>query len=126
LFEAWSQTLVGAYEPRRYALNVDPAESDLAQVEEQQLLNNLSPVRATYHLAEQFEVDARDQSGFNRSILLMWFLIALLIAEQFLSYLLGYHPVAAAAGAGGAASVAAARALARRATAVPANRSSSA
>ncbi|MFM8253525.1 MAG: BatA domain-containing protein [Planctomycetota bacterium] len=126
LFEAWSQTLAGSYEPRRYALNVDPAESDLAQVEEQQLLNNLSPVRATYHLAEQFEVDARDQSGFNRSILLMWLLIALLIAEQFLSYLLGYHPVAAGAGAGSAAGVAAARALARRATVVPGNRSSSA
>jgi hypothetical protein len=102
---------------------VDPAEGDLAQEDEQRLLNNLSPVRATYHLAEQFEVDSRNQSGFNRSILLMWLLIALLIGEQFLSYLLGYHPVAAAGKAAGGGGLAAARAFTRQAVPVATNSS---
>lgn len=123
IFEAWSQTVTGAYEPRRYALNVDPAEGDLAQEDEQRLLTNLAPVRATYHLAEQFEVDSRNQSGFNRSILLMWLLIALLIGEQFLSYLLGYHPVAAAGKAAGVGGLAAARAFARQVVPVATNSS---
>jgi len=104
VYEAWPKTAAGGFELRRFALNVDPEEGDLSLVEGQALLASLAPVRAEYQLAEQFQASASGDSGVNRSMLLMAALIALLLGEQFLAYLLSYHPPAAAgAAAAGAA-----------------------
>jgi hypothetical protein len=59
----------------------------------------LAPLKAGYQLAEQFQAANDDGGGVNRSMLLMAFLIALMLGEQFLAYLLGYHPPPAATAA---------------------------
>ncbi len=104
VYEAWPKTAAGGFELRRFALNVDPEEGDLSLVEGQTLLAGLAPVRAEYQLAEQFQASASGDAGVNRSLFLMAALIALLLGEQFLAYLLSYHPpsVASAAAAGAA------------------------
>jgi hypothetical protein len=103
VYEAWPKTAAGAFELRRFALNVDPEEGDLSLVEGQTLLANLAPVRADYQLAEQFQASASGDSGVNRSLFLMAALIALLLGEQFLAYVLSYHPPAVGAAASAAA-----------------------
>lgn len=97
VYEAWPRTTSGAYELRRFAVNVETEEGDLSLLDGQALLSRLTPLKAGYQLAEQFQASGGDEGGVNRSLLLMALLIALLLGEQFLAYVLSYHPPAAAA-----------------------------
>jgi hypothetical protein len=99
VYEAWARATSGSYEVRRFAVNVESEEGDLALIDGQALLNRLAPLKAGYQLAEQFQAANDDGGGVNRSMLLMAFLIALMLGEQFLAYLLGYHPPPAATAA---------------------------
>ncbi|MFO0904120.1 MAG: BatA domain-containing protein [Pirellulales bacterium] len=99
VYEAWPQTRAGSFELRRFAVNVDPEEGDLALLDGQTLLSRLAPLKAGYQQAEQFQAASGDLGGVNRSLLVMALLIALLLGEQFLAYVLSYHPPAAAAAA---------------------------
>jgi hypothetical protein len=92
VYEAWPMTTSGAFEPRRFAFNVDPVEGDLSIVDPQQLLGKLAPVKAQFHPAEEYDWDFGEQRGFNRSLFLMGLLICLLLGEQLLAYSASYHP----------------------------------
>jgi hypothetical protein len=100
IYEAWPRTTKGDIaeaDIRRWALNVDPAEGDLAPVDSKELLTKLDPVKVTWHQAESYEQQDLSSSGYNLSQLLMVLLICLLLGEQFLAYSTSYHPLPGAA-----------------------------
>jgi hypothetical protein len=76
---------------RRYALNANPSEGDLTTAPPQTLLARLEPIPIKLRKADDFTYDLIDQAGYNRSLLLMALLVALLLAEQALAYSASYH-----------------------------------
>jgi hypothetical protein len=93
IYEAWPLTVSGEVDVRRFAVNVDPGEGDLALAESPQLLETLRPIKAQFRYADEYTFDTASLSGDNRSLLLMALLILLLIGEQLLAYSASYHPV---------------------------------
>lgn len=91
IYEAWPETIEGAVDLRRYAINVNSAESDLAIAATQTLLTSLEPVKIEFRTSDQYAFEFADQTGVNRSLLLMILLIALLLGEQVLAYIASYH-----------------------------------
>jgi hypothetical protein len=98
IYEAWPTLLKGDVDLRRWALNVDAEEGNLARVTEDELLRKIEPLQASYHLAEQYQQGEAVASGYNLSLLVMGLLLALLIGEQALAYSASYHPLKVAAG----------------------------
>jgi len=92
IYEAWLVTLAGEADVRRFALNVDPIEGDLALLAGKPLLDKLDPVKADYKYAEEYEYEFSRLGGNNRSLLLMVILVGLLLAEQLMGYWASYHP----------------------------------
>ena len=95
-YEAWVETLDGDFKVDRFALNVDASEGDLAVVDSQMMLNELEPAKPTFQHAEDI-YGIVDESGFDPSLWIMGLLILLLLGEQFLAYVLSYHPPVASA-----------------------------
>jgi hypothetical protein len=99
IYEAWpvflNDTSIDLW---RWALNVDPEEGNLARLNEESLLKKIEPLRASYHLAEQYQQGEAVASGYNLSLLVMGVLLALLVGEQALAYSASYHPLRAAVG----------------------------
>jgi hypothetical protein len=92
IYEAWAPTRAGSFDVHRYALNTDPSEGDLAFSSSQALLARLEPLPIRFRHADEFAYDLMDQAGYNRSLLVMALLIALLVGEQLLAYSASYHP----------------------------------
>lgn len=92
IYEAWPVTNEGTADVKRFAVNVEPAEGDLALVESKDLLMKLDPVKAEFRFAEEFEYDFLGPAGNERSMFLMGLLVALLLGEQALAYFASYHP----------------------------------
>jgi hypothetical protein len=92
VYEAWPITMEGAFAVRRFAVNVDANEGDLAITPPGPLLTKLDPVDAEFRSAEQYERITAERAGFNRSLLLMCLLICLLLGEQVMAYFASYHP----------------------------------
>ena len=92
IYEAWAITSQGDAEVRRYALNVEPTEGDLAIVTQRQLADKLNPVKFQYHRWQQFQADLAQQAGFNWSRIILLVLVGLLLVEQLMAYLASYHP----------------------------------
>jgi hypothetical protein len=91
IYEAWPKTTKGENEVRRWALNVDPDEGDLAQTPSADLITRLDPVKLNYHLADQYQQDEIAATGYNLSTLILFGLVALLVGEQLLAYSASYH-----------------------------------
>jgi len=94
VYEAWPKTTKGEVDLRRWALNVDPDEGDLAQVPSADLLTRLDPVKVAYHAADQYQQDEVTRAGYNLSTLLLVTLVLLLVGEQVLAWSASYHPAA--------------------------------
>ncbi|WP_425614401.1 BatA domain-containing protein [Anatilimnocola sp. NA78] len=92
IYEAWPISLKGDVDLRRWALNVEPEEGNLARLSSDTLLKTIEPVRASHHVAEQYQQGEAVASGYNLSLLVMGLLVALLIGEQALAYSASYHP----------------------------------
>jgi hypothetical protein len=82
----------GTAEIRRYAINVDPAEGDLATLGGEQLATRLEGVKYQYEQAAMFQSAPSDLGGHNLAETLLYFLIFLLIGEQILAWSASYHP----------------------------------
>ena len=83
-------------ETRRFAVNVNTAEGDLAALDGTELAKRLQPqVKYKFAQAAAFELSAGDQAGFNLSQSILYFLVFLLICEQILAWSASYHPAAA-------------------------------
>jgi uncharacterized membrane protein len=91
VYEAWPVSTKGEIDLRRWALNVDPVEGDLAPIASPDLLARLDPVKVNYHLADQYEQEEVASKGYNLSYLIMGLLVALLVGEQLLAYTASYH-----------------------------------
>jgi hypothetical protein len=98
VYEAWPVTLAGERDVRRFALNVEPAEGDLAMLAGKPLLDKLEPVKADFRYADEYNYETAGLSGENQSLLLMGLLVALLLLEQVLAYSASYHPARVMAG----------------------------
>ncbi len=85
-------------ESRRFALNVDPREGDLALLDGTELASRLPGLKFTFRRADQFALVTADSSRANLSDLILYVLIALLIGEQALAYAASYHPAAKSGG----------------------------
>lgn len=94
IYEAWTTTLQGEPNVRRFALNVDPAEGNLATVDPTELSLALSPLKVNLQKAENVSYLAARQAGYNRSMFIMALLVALLLAEMALAYSASYHVAA--------------------------------
>jgi len=99
IYEVWPMTAEGKFEARRFAINVDASEGEVAVADSSAMLPKLGLANPKFQLAEQFESDIGDLGGMNRSLLLMALLICFLIGEQLLAYFASYHPVPVAASA---------------------------
>jgi len=92
VYEAQLVATNGELEKRHYAYNVLPDEGNLQAIDAEQLASRLSGVRYQYHRASELSFDSKQLAGFNLGQSLMYLLIAVLLIEQFLAYLLSYHP----------------------------------
>ncbi|MCE5267337.1 MAG: BatA domain-containing protein [Planctomycetaceae bacterium] len=77
---------------RRYAVNVDPAEGDLARLGGEQLASRLQGIKYRYQQAAAYQAAATEVAGSNLAEAILYGLILLLIAEQILAWSASYHP----------------------------------
>jgi hypothetical protein len=89
--EAWRTTLSGQPVVNRFAVNVDPREGELASVNSDELLQQIAPLKVQWHRVEEVGYLAAQQSGYNRSMLVMAVLLLLMLIEQALAYAASYH-----------------------------------
>ena len=92
VYEAWLSTKENVTHVRRYALNVDTAESNLTIVSPEGLLARLGELELSYIAWDQVNPKPLDQQGFSLSRILLIVLICMLIAEQIMAYSISYHP----------------------------------
>ena len=83
----------GAVEGRCYAVNVDPAEGDLAALDGGRLASRLEGARHQFEQAAAFQSDIGDPAGSNAGETILYILILLLIGEQVMAWSASYHPV---------------------------------
>jgi hypothetical protein len=95
VYEAWQATIAGPLDVRRFAFNVDPAESDITQVSAPLLLADLAPIKVRMRRAEEFAFELTEEAGFYRGTWLIILLVGMLLGEQLLAYFASYHPTAA-------------------------------
>lgn len=95
MYEALLRTLEGTLRHRRFALNVDPVESDLALPAPAELVERLAPLQVRVDDAEQLLFQTGSNTGHSWSELLLGLAILLLLAEQWLAFLASYHPKSA-------------------------------
>jgi hypothetical protein len=91
IYEVQLQTTQGGVERRDFAFNVPNGEGDLALVHRDDLDRQLAGVKYELHDASDMTMDAQRLAGFQMSDALLGVLIAVLLAEQVLSYLSSYH-----------------------------------
>ncbi len=92
VYEVWLKRKRGEIVARRFAVNVDPAESQLAVITRRQMDIALQPLETKFTRADAFAGAAVATAGFNRSLFLMLLLVSLLLGEQWLAYSASYHP----------------------------------
>lgn len=92
VYEAWLTRGDGTSSVRRFALNVDPQESDIAIVSDADLRRLYPSVPFLYHAAETMEYGGLNQDATNWQDALLILLIIGLLVEQFLGYLTSFHP----------------------------------
>ena len=81
-----------------YAYNVDVGEGNLGKVKPDQLVSRLEGVDYTLRNADEFQGESAQRAGVNLSEWLLYLLLLVMIVEQFLAYLLSFHPPQTAKG----------------------------
>jgi hypothetical protein len=92
IYEARLTRSDNSTEIRRYAYNVNPAEGNLAALDQNQLADKMKGVKYEYELASSFQTTTNELAGYALSELVLYFLVLLLIAEQTLAWAVSYHP----------------------------------
>ncbi len=92
IYEARLQQLTGQFEDRKFALNIDPAESDLDLATIDSLTSAIAGTKARLLEADEMSLASRVDNRFSWSQLLLLVLVALLLVEQLLAYSASYHP----------------------------------
>jgi hypothetical protein len=94
VYEAQLTTTDNANEVRRFAVNVEAEEGDLAAIDRDRLAARLEGVRYDYRRAGDFQFAPHELAGSNLSDWLLYLLVFGLIGEQLLAYSASYHPPA--------------------------------
>jgi hypothetical protein len=92
VYDAIVKPIDGPLETRRYAVNIDPIESDLTTVNSRELISALAPVQVQWRYADESGGEWL-RGDLPPNLALMALLILLLIAEQALAYSASYHPL---------------------------------
>jgi uncharacterized membrane protein len=93
LYEAWPMKTDGTAEVRRYAVNVDASEGDLALTTPTQLEAKLAAIKFKFTPWDEYVADLVAQPDIKWSYWLLYALIVLLVGEQLLAYSASYHPL---------------------------------
>ncbi len=93
----------GGTESRRLAVNVEPAEGDLALLTGPELAARLEGIPYQYSPAAALRFRTDDLAGRDLSTAVLALLVVLLVGEQVLAYSSGYHLPARTSARGGAA-----------------------
>lgn len=91
VYEVWGVRKSGERDVRRYALNVDPEEGNLARTPMADLAGKMQ-ANFRYHGAGDIEYELAGQSASSWSEYILYALIVLLLGEQLLAYSASYHP----------------------------------
>ena len=91
VYDVITQRNDGSFEDLRYALNVNATEGDTSRIEKEQLIASLEPIAIQLSDLDAFQGSASANVGGTASFWLMLILLAGLVGEQFLAYLLSYH-----------------------------------
>jgi hypothetical protein len=91
VYEVQLQPTQGDAEARVFAVNVPTREGDLALSLPTDITRQLAGVDFQMHDAADMVLDAEQLAGFQMSDALLAALIVMLVAEQLLAYLAGYH-----------------------------------
>jgi hypothetical protein len=91
-YEAQLSRADNSVETRRYAMNVDPSEGDLAALDGQRLAPRLDGVKYQYEQAAAFQSTTSELAGYNLGEAILYALVLLLIGEQILAWSASYHP----------------------------------
>jgi hypothetical protein len=92
IYEAWLLRKDNQVETRRFAVNVEPHEGDVAVMESRGLVTALDPVEFELHDATEYQYAVTRRAGSNWTNVLMILLILLLLGEQAMAYSASYHP----------------------------------
>ena len=84
----------GTVDLRRFAVNVAPGEGDLRAVDRQALATRLQGLEYQFSQAGDVEQRTESLAGIPLASSFLYGLIALLLGEQALAYLVSYHPPA--------------------------------
>jgi hypothetical protein len=90
-YEAQLTRTDNSAETRRFAMNVDPEEGNLAALDGEQLARRLEGVKYQYERASLFQSTATDLAGYNLGEVILYALVLLLIGEQMLAWSASYH-----------------------------------
>lgn len=99
VYEAWPISNEGDVSVRRYVMNVDPAEGDLATIDIDALNRQIKPTGATLLAWDQLSEEPLSGAGSNLAQFILILLIILLVIEQLLAYSASYHPARGGASA---------------------------
>jgi len=94
MYELQLATVDNNTESRHFAFNVEPDEGDLTVTTRDHLADRLQKVKYNYRQAGDFQVTPRELAGANLSDWILYALIAILVGEQMLAYVVSYHPKA--------------------------------
>ena len=91
IYDVWFRRTDSAQEVRRFALNVDTSESELALANRQKLLADLNRWKPTLVDWDQFNPEPTQKPASSLSRLLLVILVLTLVVEQLLAYSTSYH-----------------------------------
>jgi hypothetical protein len=91
-YEAQLVKVDNSVETRRYAMNVDPVESELTAIDGQSLASRLEGVKYRFEQAAAFQSRVDESTGYNLGEAILYLLVLLLIGEQMLALSASYHP----------------------------------
>jgi len=91
IYELWFRQMDSSSAVDRVALNIDPAESDLAMVDDEKLMQFFGSDAPSLTNWDQFNPEPEKKAVSSLSRLLFLVLIVMLVAEQTLGWMCSYH-----------------------------------
>ena len=81
----------GDVESRQFAVNVPTREGDLAVAHRDELARQLAGIDFELHDAADMTLDSQTLAGFQMGDALLGAIVAMLLTEQLLAYVAGFH-----------------------------------
>ena len=102
VYDLWLETTESDSQVRRFALNVDPAESDLAWMTPQKLAEVYADADPKISRWDQFSSAVQRNAASSLTKLLLGILVGILLLEQILAFWASYHARPSGSGRPGA------------------------